>query len=245
MPVDAGCENGRVSKLNIDIWIDIACPFCFIGKRNFEKALADNGYADKVAVTYRSFQLDPEAPRRADHDVYDMLARKTGRTREQAKEMNRHVAAMGEQAGIRFDFDNLILVNTFDAHRVLKLAVAEGIGPQVADSLLSVYFQEGLDTGDPEVLEMAAVRGGLAPGRAAEELSGAGETTATHEVWNDILMAQQYGISAVPAFIFDRRALLSGAQAPAGFAEVLERMIGEHESGTPRLEVVRGGHGVR
>lgn len=237
-PANRFRQNGRVSQLNIEIWADIACPFCYIGKRNFEKGLELARATDDAEVTYRSFQLDPDAPRRQDFDVYEMLARKTGRTREDAVEMNRHVSAMAAAAGLEFDFESLILANTFDAHRVLKLGVAARLGSETMDILMSAYFCEGLDVGDHQTLVSLGIRAGLDETAIRTELQ---EGNMATEVWSDVIAAQGFGISAVPAFVFDRKALLSGAQAPEGFAEAIGRM----KDAADPLTIVRGGPEAR
>jgi len=227
-------KNGGVK---IEIWTDIACPFCFIGKRNFEAALEKFAHRDEVEVTWRSFQLDPDLPRRSEGDLHDHLAEKFGRSREEAIDLNRHVIAMAGASGVELNFDDVVVTNTFDAHRLIRMAAAAGKAGEANERLYAAYFTNGIDVGDHAAL--TAVGGQLGLDTAAVSAALAGDDFAT-EVWNDIIEAQTLDISAVPAFVIDRQALISGAQKPEGILEALDAMW-EAAHPDPTLTVVRRG----
>lgn len=202
----------------LEIWSDIACPFCFIGKRNVEAALHLFDHRDEVEVRWRSFQLAPDAPPTS--DLYDALARKYGATREQVIERNAGVLALGAESGIEFDMDRVRMTNTFDAHRVLQLGIARGHGDAVKERMLVAYFQEGALLADHETLLRLATEAGLPAAKTAAVLAS---DAYAAEVRGDITQAQEFGLNAVPAFILDRRFGLTGAQPPAVLVQDLQR----------------------
>lgn len=208
--------------MKVEIFSDVACPFCYIGTRNFLKALGETAGSDRVEIVWRSFQLDPAAPRVAEGDLLDHLTRKFGVTRDEALAMNDRVIAMGHEAGIEFDFESARAVNTFDAHRMLKAAEHGGDEAALADSLFEAYFTGSSDLSDPSELAKLAVAAGVAPDRA-REVAGSEEFSA--EVRADQELAGMMGISGVPAFVFDRSSALSGAQPIDVMASTIARML--------------------
>ena len=204
--------------MKVEIFSDIACPFCYIGTRQFAEAL-EAFPEDEVEVVWRSFQLDPEAPRRAEGDLLDHLTRKFGISRDEARAMNDRVISMGHGAGVEFDFENARAVNTFDAHRMLKLAAGQGLDGALADLFFEAYFTGSADLSDRADLARLASEAGVDPGRAAEVADG--EEFAT-EVRAEQELAGMLGITAVPTFVFDRSTALSGAQP----VELMSRAIG-------------------
>ena len=205
--------------MKVEIFSDIACPFCYIGTRQFAEAL-EAFPEDEVEVVWRSFQLDPEAPRRAEGDLLDHLTRKFGISRDEARAMNDRVISMGHGAGVEFDFENARAVNTFDAHRMLKLAAEQGLDGALADLFFEAYFTGSTDLSDRADLARLASEAGVDPGRAAEVADG--EEFAT-EVRAEQELAGMLGITAVPTFVFDRSTALSGAQP----VELMSRAIGQ------------------
>jgi predicted DsbA family dithiol-disulfide isomerase len=206
--------------MRVEIWSDVACPFCFIGKRRFEEGLSRFEHRDEVAVEYRSFQLDPHAPKEPEHDLYDVLARKYGISREQAVEMNRRVAEQGREAGIEFRFGDVVPSNTFDAHRLIKFAGRHGKERDAIELLFEAYFTEGRNVADHATLLSVAERAGL-DREAAEEMlrsdAHAGEVEA------DGLEASRLGARGVPFFVINRRYGISGAQPAQVFLDALRR----------------------
>lgn len=131
--------------MHVEIWSDIVCPWCYIGKRRFEAALARFPHADEVRVTWRSFQLDPYAPRTFPGSLDEMLARKLGRTVAEARALNEHVTALASEEGLAYRLDRAKPGNTFDAHRALHLAASRGLGPEAKERMLRAYFTEGAE----------------------------------------------------------------------------------------------------
>lgn len=208
--------------MKVEIFSDIACPFCYIGTRRFREALGDMGESPDIEVTWRSFQLDPTAPRRAEGDLYDHLSRKFDISRDEAMAMNDRVISMGHGSGIEFDFDQAFAVNTFDAHRMLQLAGAEGGEAELADAFFGAYFTGSSDLSDPGDLARLAIEAGIDAERAGA-VAGSDEFAA--EVKADQELAGMMGITGVPAFVFDRSSALSGAQPVEVMREAIERAL--------------------
>jgi predicted DsbA family dithiol-disulfide isomerase len=210
----------------VEIWSDVACPWCWVGKRRFETALAGFGHRDQVEVVWRSFELDPVAPIRVEGDPVDHLARKYGMTRQQADQRVDHLAEVGRQEGIDLRLRSLRRGNTFDAHRLLHLAAESGgdLQHRLKDRLFHGYFTESLSVADPAVLTRLAVEVGLPAAQVAEVLASDRYADAVRA---DEATAAGFGISAVPFFVFDRAYGVPGAQAPEVLADVLEKAWSE------------------
>jgi len=206
--------------LSVEIWSDIVCPWCYVGKRRFESALAGFEHADEVQVTWRSFELDPQAPRERDGDRVDHLARKYGTTREQAQAMHDQMAGVAAGEGLEFRFDIARSGNTFDAHRLTHLAAAHGRQDEMKERLFRAYLSEGEAIGDPAVLERLAVEVGLPADEARDLLAG---DRFAGEVRDDEQLAASLAITAVPFFVVDRAIAASGAQPPELLRELLNR----------------------
>ncbi len=197
--------------MRVEIFSDVACPFCYIGKRHFERALDAFPQADEVEVTWRSFQLDPAAPSEPHGDTHSLLAAKYGITVEEARAMSERVGSMAAAAGLDMDFEGVVHVNTFDAHRLVHLARSLGREDEVVEALFAAYFTHGGNLADREVLTRIASGAGLEAGTASEML--AGERFRT-EVGDELGEAHELGLTGVPAFVIDRSLLVSGAQPP-------------------------------
>ena len=221
--------------MRVEIWSDIACPFCYIGKRRYEEALSRLDFGGEVETVYRSFELDPYAERDVGYDVYDMLAAKYGMTRERAVAMNENVAKLGESAGIDFAFDKVILTNTFDAHRLTQLANKHGKMRQMIERLFRAYFTEGRHVGDHETLIELAAEAGLDRGEAEEALKSGAHADA---VRSDEAEAARLGIRGVPFFVINRKYGISGAQSVELFVETLRNAKAEEEA---KLVIAQGG----
>jgi predicted DsbA family dithiol-disulfide isomerase len=206
--------------VDVDIWSDIACPWCYIGKRRFEAALAEFEHRDEVRVNWRSFELDPDAPHEQQGDRAARLAEKYGMTIEQAHEAGRQITDVAAGEGLDFRFDIARSGNTFDGHRVMHLAAEHGLQDAMKERLLRAYFTEGELVSDHDTLVRLAVEVGL-PADDVRELL-AGERYA-EEVRGDELLAGQLGIRAVPTFVVDRRLGTSGAQDPGALLDLLRR----------------------
>jgi predicted DsbA family dithiol-disulfide isomerase len=220
--------------MNVEIWSDIACPWCYVGKRRFEAALAAFEHRDDVTVTWRSFELDPEAPRERPVDGATHLAEKYGTSREQAVAMQQRMTDVAAEEGLDFRFDLARGGNTFDAHRLLHLAAAHGMQDAMKERLMRAYLTEGKPIGDPSTLETLGVEAGLPEDEVRDLLAG---DRFAAEVREDEATAMQFGIHAVPFFVVDRALGASGAQPSEVFTELLRR---GWEARTP-IPVVSGG----
>ena len=206
--------------MHVEIWSDIACPWCYVGKRRFEAALAGFDHRDDVRVSWRSFELDPAAPRERDGDGATHLAAKYGTSREHALAMQRSMTEVAAGEGLEFRFDRARGGNTFDAHRLLHLAAEHGVQDALKERLMHAYLTEGELIGDHGVLARLAAEAGV-PADAARDLL-AGDRYAA-EVREDERTAGSLGIHAVPFFVVDRAFGASGAQPSEVLAELLRR----------------------
>lgn len=207
--------------MKIDIWSDVACPFCFIGKRNLEAALAQFPHRDEVEVTWHNFELDPNAQTDYKENQFELLAKKYGMSLEQARENTKRVAQSGEAAGIRFDFEKVIPTNTFNAHRLIQLAKQHGLQDAAEEKLFTAMFEEGLHIGRNETLQAIAAAIGLDAAATADMLNS---DAYTKEVRADEAEAQSLGIRGVPFFVLDRKYAISGAQPVDVFIQTLQKV---------------------
>ncbi len=206
--------------MQVEIWSDIACPWCYVGKRRFEAALAAFEHREEVSVTWRSFELDPSAPAARAEDGATHLAGKYGVSRAEALAMQERMTRTAAGDGLVFRFDIARAGNTFDAHRHLQLAADHGLQDALKERIMRAYLTEGELVSDPGVLERLAVEVGL-PVDAVRELQRTDRYAA--EVRDDERTAAQLGISAVPFFVFDRAFGASGAQPPEVLGDLLRR----------------------
>lgn len=195
--------------MNVEIWSDVVCPWCYIGKRRFEGAMADFAHRDEVDVVWRSFQLDPTAARTTGGDPVERLAAKFGMSRAEAEAAQARVTANAATVGLDFHLDTARAGNTFDAHRLLHHALLLGKQDELKERLMAGYFVEGEAIGEPDVLVRLAADVGL-DASAAREVLDSGAYTA--EVRHDEAEAHQIGITGVPFFVIDRAYGISGAQ---------------------------------
>jgi predicted DsbA family dithiol-disulfide isomerase len=214
--------------MRVEIWSDIACPWCYIGKRRFDAALERFEHRDEVEVVWRSFELDPGAPPEQEGEPADRLARKYGSTREQVEARWESMTAMAAEDGLELRFDLTRGGNTFDAHRLTHLAAAHGLVDAMMERLFRAHHTEGLLLSDRRVLERLAVEVGVPGGEAAEVLAG---DRYAAEVREDERTAASLGISAVPFFVVDRAMGASGAHPP----EILLKLLERGRAATPPL----------
>lgn len=206
--------------MQVEIWSDIACPWCYIGKRRFEAALAEFEHRDEVLVSWRSFELDPTAPTERGGDRTAALAQKYGITIEHAREIEQHLVDTALDEGLVFHLDAARSGNTFDAHRIVHLAGQHGQQDQMKERLLRAYFTEGEPIGAHDTLARLAAEVGLPADEVRELLAG---DRYADEVRSDERTAGQLGITAVPTFVIDRAIGVSGAQPPDALLELLRR----------------------
>jgi len=202
------------SSMTVGVWADVVCPWCRLGHAYLEQALSDFDHSDEVAVVWRSFELDPAAPRQQDGTLTDHLVAKLGRDRQEIHELNGMIVARGCEVGVDFRFDDAQPGNTFDAHRLLHLAADRGLASELMNRLYSAYFTEGLAIGDPSTMEALAIEVGL---DADEVRAVLASDQYADRVRRDEAEARDLQVSGVPFFVFDRRLAAAGAQP----AEVL------------------------
>jgi predicted DsbA family dithiol-disulfide isomerase len=207
--------------VKIEIWSDVVCPWCYVGKRNLEAALAQFAHADQVDVEWRSFELDPSTPRRVELSMDEVLVRKYGMSRDQATMANRQMTELAAEVGLEYHLDRVQIGNTFDAHRLIHLADQSGLAGAMKERLLAAYFTEGRAVSDPATLADLATEVGLDPVRVDEVLDG-DEFAA--EVRADQARAIEFGSTGVPFFLIDERFAIPGAQPPDVLLRLIERM---------------------
>ncbi|HEY8478774.1 MAG TPA: DsbA family oxidoreductase [Spirillospora sp.] len=206
--------------MRVEIWSDVVCPWCYIGKRNFERALEKFEHRDQVEVAHRAFQLDPSFPRGTTEDVADRLAGKYGMPREQAVEMNRQMERRAAGVGLEYHLEGARVGNTADAHRLIRLAAEHGVQDAVVEALYKAHFTDRRSLFDHDSLVKIVEEAGLDADAARETLASG---KFAEEVEADQREAQSLGANGVPFFVVDRRYGVSGAQPPEAFIEVLNR----------------------
>ena len=220
--------------MQIEIWSDIACPWCHIGKRRFETALAGFAHRDEVEVTWRSFELDPGAPAERPGDLAEHLAAKYGASVEQMRASQAQITGLAAAEGIEFRLGDVRSGNTFDAHRLVHLGAAHGLQDAVKERLMQAYQGEGDLMSDHATLERLGVEAGLPADEVRALLAGDRFADAVRD---DERTAASLGISAVPFFVADRKFGVSGAQSP----EILAGFLQQAWEARPQVEVVAGG----
>ena len=210
--------------MQVEIWSDVVCPWCYLGKRQFEQALAGFAHRGEVAVTYRSFELDPAAPPGVTMPTVDVLASKYGMSAAQAHDAQRQMEQRAAQRGLTFRMDGLRSGNTRDAHRLLHLAKARGRQAELAERLHRAYFTEQASVFDAASLADLAAGAGLDLAEAQAVLAG---DEYGRDVDADEQMARALGVTGVPFFVIDRRYAVSGAQPPEVLAAALDRAWAE------------------
>ena len=195
--------------MKIEVWSDFGCPFCYIGKRRLERALESFSHRDEIELVYRSFELDPGAPKDTESSIHELLAVKYGLSLEQAKESNRNVAQQAQTEGLTYNFDTIIPTNTFDAHRLAHYAGEQGKAKEMTERLFRAYFTDSLHIGDRDTLVRLAEEVGLDGATAREVLE---QNTYADAVREDENEARRLGIRGVPFFVLRGKYAVSGAQ---------------------------------
>ncbi|GAB4033348.1 DsbA family oxidoreductase [Spirosoma gilvum] len=223
--------------MEIEIWSDVMCPFCYIGKRKFEAGLAQFGHKEDVKVVWKSFQLNPGLKTDPSKNVNQYLADIKGWSLQQAEQMNDRVTDMAREVGLEYHFDKAIVANSWDAHRLVQLAKKHGLGDAAEERLFRAYFTEGKNTSDHTTLIELGTDIGLDASEVRDMLNS---KAFTDEVSHDLYEAQQLGIRGVPFFVLNRKYAVSGAQAPETFLGALETAWAEWDQQQPKLTEVAG-----
>ena len=207
--------------MRVDIWSDVVCPFCYIGKKRLEAAAQEAGI--ELEVHWHSFQLDPEAPVRQEVSNSERLAQKYGRTVAEVEEMQRNIAEMAKAEGIEFNWEGANSGNTFNAHRLIHLAQSKGLGNEAQEAFFYSYMTQGLAIGERETLEDVAARIGLNPVEVDDLLDS--EEYADFVKFDQEVAHEQLKVTGVPFFVFDQRVALAGAQPKEVFLQVFEKAL--------------------
>lgn len=210
--------------MKVEIWSDVMCPFCYIGKRKFEDALARFPQKDQVEVVWKSFQLNPYMVTDTHKNLTQYLSESKGWTLEYTQQMQQHVVNMAKEVGLHYNFDNAVVANSFNAHRFIQFAKSKGKGDDAEEQLFKAYFIDGKNTDDKAVLLELGIQIGL----NKTEIEHVLNTEAfTEEVNKDIYEAQQIGVRGVPYFVFNDKYAVSGAQHPDTFLGALTQSFSE------------------
>jgi predicted DsbA family dithiol-disulfide isomerase len=220
--------------MKVEIWSDIVCPFCYIGKRKFEKALEGFVAKDKVEIEWKSFQLDPTMDNNEGLSVHEYLGKRKGGTSADGKRMNDRMAGIAKEVGLEYNFDKAIINNTMTAHQLLHFAKTKGVQNQAKERIFKAYYTEGKDVSDIDTLVQLATELGLNETETRKVLE---EDVYAKEVLVDQEYARQIGVQGVPFFVFNNKYAVSGAQQPETFAQVLEKVWEEER---PSLVVEQG-----
>lgn len=212
--------------MKIEIWSDIRCPFCYIGKRKFEMALEKFEHKSDVEVEWKSFELDPNLVTQSDVNATSHLAHIKGISKERANEMQQYVKGVANQVGLDFHPDKAVVANSFNAHRLIQFAKTKGLGNEAEEALFKAHFIEGKNIDDKEVLLEIATGISLDESETREVLAS---DAFEKEVKRDEMQAQSFGISGVPFFVLNNKYAVSGAQSPETFLQALNQTWIESE----------------
>jgi predicted DsbA family dithiol-disulfide isomerase len=224
--------------MKVQIWSDVMCPFCYIGKRRFEEAMAAFDHHEKVEIEWKSFQLNPALKTNTDISVYESLANSKGWQLEYARQVSGQVTDMAAQVGLEFDFDRSVVANSFNAHRLSHLAKQHNLGNALEEELFKAYFTNGQNIDDIDTLVEIATRVGL-PEKDVRETLTNNEAFAA-DVKQDIYEAETLGIRGVPFFVMDNKYAVSGAQATDVFLNTLNTAYQEWEQQGNALNITDG-----
>ena len=222
------------NTLKIQIWSDVMCPYCYIGKRRIESALAQFDHKESVEIEWKSFQLDANFIASPDDNIYDHLAEKYRKDREWAVEMVENMTQNAKNSGLDFKFDKAVLANSYHAHRLLHLAKKHQLGDALKELLFKAYLTDGKNINDLATLSTLAQEVGIEKELAEGVLNSDAYSEAVKQ---DIQMAQQIGVQGVPFFVFDNKYAVSGAQHVETFVKTLEKVWEEGDFG-PKLTLL-------
>lgn len=214
-------QNMTTKKMKVEVWSDMVCPFCYIGKRRFEAALSRFAHAAEVEVIWHSFQLNPTlvVNKTERESVYQYLAKAKGVSMEQSMKMHENVVGMAREVGLEYRFDKAVVTNSHNAHRVMQMAQQQGLGNEAEELLFKAYFIEGKDLNESATLVQIGADIGLDEAAVKAMLAG---NDYNKEVAADMQEVKEIGINGVPFFVFDRKYAVSGAQPADTFLQTIE-----------------------
>lgn len=224
------------NKMKVEIWSDVVCPFCYIGKRKFELAMAQFAEKDNIEVVWKSFQLAPDMADDFSKNVYELVADKYNISMSQSKDMHTQLVQTAKEVGLDYNFDEAKPVNTLKAHQLIQLAKSKGLQDEVEEALFKGYFTAGENINDVATLVKIGEGIGLAPEAIKEALD---KGTFIPAMQADINEAQQLGVRGVPFFVLNRKYAVSGAQSPETILGALQQSFTEWRPAAT-LEVIEG-----
>lgn len=233
-------KNEMHKKMKIEIWSDVMCPFCYIGKRNFEAALTQFPDRKNIEVEWKSFQLDPSMPEVPQHreNIYKFVAARKGISYEQSVGMHQQVVGIAKDAGLEYHFDKVLVTNSLKAHRLIQMAKTKGLGEKAEERIFYAYFTDGKDLSDYSVLTELGNDIGLTNDDVKEALTN---IAFQHKVEEDGAEAYRLGAKGVPFFMIDRKYAIAGAQAGTEILNVLQTAYAEwQKDNSGLLQVVPG-----
>ncbi|HQQ94169.1 MAG TPA: DsbA family oxidoreductase [Bacteroidia bacterium] len=208
--------------LEVEIWSDVMCPFCYIGKRKFEKAIEQFENRNLVKIHWKSFLLDPDLVSDKSKSIHQHLSEAKGWSLSYAQEMNAYVSEMATKEGLNYNMNAIKVANTFNAHRLIQMAKTRQLATEAEEALFKAYFCEGKDLADTEVLVQLSEKIGLDPSETLKVLEG---REYTNEVLRDLKEADSIGVSGVPYFLFNRKFAVSGAQDSRVFLDAMRKAM--------------------
>lgn len=223
--------------MKVDIWSDVRCPFCYIGKRKFENALEKFPHKNDVEVNWHSFELDPSLETNTGVSAIEHISEIKGISKVQAERMQEHVINVAKEVGLDFDFKKSVVANSFNAHRLIQFAKTKGLGNEIEEQLFKAHFTEGKNIDDKETLIQTGMAIGLDGNEIREMLAS---DAFAKEVKQDEMHAQSIGVRGVPFFVLNDKYAVSGAQSPDTFLEVLNQTWIEFEEENKPLIVTEG-----
>jgi predicted DsbA family dithiol-disulfide isomerase len=223
--------------MKVDIWSDVRCPFCYIGKRKFEKALEKFPHKNEITVNWRSFELDPSLETNPEINSIEHISRVKGISKQEGIEMHKHVMNMAKEVGLDFDFEKSVVANSFNAHRLIQFAKSHDKGDEVEEELFKAQFINGKNIDDKETLTQIGVTIGLDEKNVKEMLDS---DAFAQQVRNDQQQAQSLGIRGVPFFVLNNKYGISGAQPSDTFLDALQQTWEEVEKEKQPLIISEG-----
>ncbi len=232
-------KNKNNLKMKVEIWSDVICPFCYIGKRTFEMAMAQMPQRENIEVIWKSFQLQPDLITDPSKNTIEHLAQSKGWTMAYTKNAVSQVLSMAQEVGLQYNFDKAVVANSFDAHRLSHYAAQHNKGNEMEEQLFKAYFIDGKNTADHATLTQLAAEIGLNESEVKDVLSSNKYADAVRQ---DIYEASQVGVSGVPFFVFNNKYAVSGAQESRIFLEVLQKSFSEWnaDNGKSSLQIKEG-----
>ena len=225
--------------MKIEIWSDVICPFCYIGKRNLETALEQFAEKKNIEIEWKSFQLDPTIPEEANESHTEYLVKRKGMPAEQVEGMLANVTEMAKKVGLEYHLDQSVIVNSQKAHQLIQFAKSKKLGNEAEERLFKAFFTEGKNIADTEILVQLGKDFGLDESEIKANLE---DEKFKYEIAQDIQEAQNIGVTGVPFFVFDRKYAVSGAQPTEAFLETLTKSFNEWRKNNPetKLEITEG-----